>query len=132
MSGISRRRALVVDDISANRLSLRRLLEWIGVDVVHAESGTEAIALYERDPSFDLVVIGNMSSGMDGMTVAKLIRQFQVAKRPYIVGVGASAENSEKAIKAGMDTFWVHPKVIRELRGFEPKLPNVVPFAKRN
>lgn len=130
MERISRRRALVVDDVAGNRSSLGRLLDWIGVDVTLAVSGAEAIAVYERDPSFDIVVLGSMSSGMDGVTVAKLIRQFQVAKRPYIVGVGSSPEYSAKAIKAGMDTFWVHPRVAREIRGGEAK-PNVVPFTRR-
>lgn len=103
------RRALVVDESLANRIAFGRLLEWMGIEVVQATDGAEAIKVYEEDPSFDIVVIGTTQTGVDSVTVAKLIRQFQLAKRPYIVGLGTSSEFSDRALKAGMDTFMVRP-----------------------
>jgi len=105
---IGAKRALVVDESLTNRILFGRLLGWMGMEVVQAIGGADAIKVYEEDPSFDVVVLGSMTSGVDSITVTKLIRQFQLAKRPYIVGVGTS-EASERALTAGMDIFMVRP-----------------------
>jgi len=94
-----------------------------------AQNGVKAIEIYERDPSFDIVVLGRMNAGMDSFTVAKLIRQFQVAKRPCIVGVGDLNDFSERTLKAGMDTFMVYPKP-PEIRKEVTTKQNVLAFIK--
>lgn len=103
------KRALIVDDSPANRVALGVLLGQFSIDVTHATSGAEAIRLYEEDPTFDLVVVNVEMSGVNGFTTAKLIRQYQRAKRPYVVGIASSLENSEKALGAGMDFYAVKP-----------------------
>lgn len=103
------KRALVVDEVLENRISFGRFFQWMGFDVVQAINGAEAIKLFEEDPFFDVVVVGNVLTGVDGSTVTKLIRQYQVAKRPYIVGIGTNADNSERAIRSGMDGYIVRP-----------------------
>lgn len=108
---LNKKRVLVVDDSVTNRVSYGRVFEQFGFEVVQASGGANAVEIYEEDPSFDLVVVDIDMPGLNGFTSARMIRQYQVAKRPYIVGVGSSPEDSEKAVKAGMDFFVVRTEV---------------------
>ena len=64
------RRALVVDDLSANRLILQRQLEQLGLGVVCCASGPEALA---HLTDVDLVVTDHNMPGMDGLELAEAI-----------------------------------------------------------
>lgn len=104
---LTKKRVLVVDDSVANRVSFGRIFEQFGFDVVQANGGANAVEIYEEDPSFDLIVMDTDMPGLNGFTSARLIRQYQIAKRPFIIGVGSSPGDSEKAVSAGMDFYVV-------------------------
>lgn len=111
------KKALVVDESLENRIMFGRFFQWMGLNVVQASSGAEAIRIYEEDPTFDLVLVGGLFSGVDSVTVTKLIRQIQVAKRPYIVGIGDHSQYSDRHTKAGMDGFMVKPGLMAAQAG---------------
>lgn len=97
------RRVLLADNSSL----LGVVLEQFGFDVVKAASGAEAVGIYEGDPSFDLVVLDIDMPGMNGFTASNLIRQYQIARRPYIIGTSNQASSKEKAAQSGIDLFVV-------------------------
>ena len=70
-------RALVVDDNASNREILRQHLESWGAEASGAASGAAALALLNAgdETPFDLVLLDDQMPGMDGLQLAKAIRQ---------------------------------------------------------
>ena len=88
---LSERRVLVVDDNPLARTVLVRLLEKIGCRAQASESGMEALALMEDQPDspFDCILLDLNMPEMDGLTLAKRIRQ-QHGQRARLVLVTTS------------------------------------------
>jgi two-component system sensor histidine kinase/response regulator len=70
-------RALIVDDNASNREILQQHLQSWGIDVVAAETSAAALAALsaEEGARFDLGLVDDQMPGMDGIQLAKLIRQ---------------------------------------------------------
>jgi signal transduction histidine kinase/CheY-like chemotaxis protein len=64
---------LIVDDTPANLLALRAVLEPLGIGIVEASSGPEALALAEG-AQFALILLDVQMPGMDGFETAKRLR----------------------------------------------------------
>jgi len=67
-----RPRILLVDDMRANRLAMRRLLTRVDADIVEAASGEEALSAC-LDYSYALILLDVQMPGMDGFEVAELL-----------------------------------------------------------
>lgn len=75
---------LVVDDIRANRVAMRRLLAPVGARIVEAESGTEALSAC-LDTTFALILLDVQMPDMDGFEVAELLSgQGDLSNTPVI------------------------------------------------
>ncbi len=71
-------RALIVDDNASNREILQEHLQSWGVAVVAAETSAAALRLLNaEDARFDVALIDDQMPGMDGIELARLIRQDQ-------------------------------------------------------
>jgi two-component system sensor histidine kinase/response regulator len=70
-------RALIVDDNASNRDILAKHLKSWGVDVVAAESSIDALSVLDTPEGsrFDFALLDDQMSGMDGIDLAKRIRQ---------------------------------------------------------
>ncbi len=80
------RRILVVDDDAGNRETLTELLGLSGHDVVAAESGKEALAQLSRSTrAFDVALVDLAMPDMDGLELARLLRQHDPALRIALV-----------------------------------------------
>ncbi|GLS27386.1 two-component regulator propeller domain-containing protein [Marinibactrum halimedae] len=66
---------LVVDDEPVNRRVLRNHLTTHQFNVVEAESGTQALALFEQGEHFDLVLLDVMMPHLSGYDVCRRIRE---------------------------------------------------------
>lgn len=71
-------RVLVVDDNPTNRRVAAAMLEALGLDVVLAESGPEALAAF-MSSAFDLVLMDIQMPGMNGVEAARLMAQHRRA-----------------------------------------------------
>jgi len=70
-------RALIVDDNASNREILQQHLQSWGIEAVAADSSAAALAVLTaaEAPRFDLAVLDDHMPGMDGIQLARLIRQ---------------------------------------------------------
>jgi CheY-like chemotaxis protein/signal transduction histidine kinase/HAMP domain-containing protein len=114
---LSGKKVLVVDDDMRNIFALTSLLEQHGMRVVSAETGREAIALLERDPDLDAVLMDIMMPEMDGYETMRVIRQNPKHRRLPIVALTAKAMKGdrEKCLEAGASDYIAKPVNTEEL-----------------
>ena len=101
---------LVVDDTDLNLQLTEIQLQKLGVRVVTASSGKEALALLEKQ-SVDLIFMDIMMPEMDGYETTAFIRQRQGSQRIPIIALTANALFSDpaKCREAGMDDYLSKP-----------------------
>jgi diguanylate cyclase (GGDEF)-like protein/PAS domain S-box-containing protein len=93
-----RPRILIVDDMPANLLTLRRLLAGVDADIVEAGSGNAALAaLLEQEVA--LVLLDVAMPDMDGYEVAEYIRSVEQTRRIPIVFVTAAYKDEAHRIQ---------------------------------
>ena len=108
---------LVVDDVAANRETLRELLDAPHYGVVEAADGPTALRLAAESPP-DLVLLDVMMPGMDGYEVCRRLRaNVLLAEVPVVMVTALDDQASRLAgIEAGADDFIAKPFNRIELR----------------
>jgi len=111
---------LLVEDNPVNRTLTRRLLEKLGCQVVTANDGEAAEAIYPRH-AFDVVFMDCMMPRVDGFEATRRLRRWERdnGKHPVpVVALTASAmeQDEEKCRAAGMDSFLAKPVNLEMLR----------------
>ncbi|HEX9147159.1 MAG TPA: response regulator, partial [Candidatus Binatia bacterium] len=111
------RKVLVVDDDVRNIFALTSLLEQHGVNVFSAETGTEAIALLNRDEDIDAVLMDIMMPEMDGYETMRRIRENPRRRLLPILALTAKAMKGdrEKCLEAGASDYIAKPVNTEEL-----------------
>ncbi len=101
---------LAVDDEDRNRRLIEATLSPLGIRVVQAASGEEALRVIAEDPP-DLVLLDLMMPGMDGLETARRIRANAETRHLPIVLLTAFADAERKlqGIEAGCDDFIAKP-----------------------
>jgi CheY-like chemotaxis protein len=105
------RRVLLVDDSDVNQLVARELLgEIVGMTVVVASNGMEAIELVRNQP-FDVVLMDLQMPVLDGYGAVDLIRHEAATRRLPIIAMTAHAtmREREKCAAVGMNDYVVKP-----------------------
>lgn len=110
---------LVVEDHSAYRLLLDRLLHKLGVDCEAVGDGQVALAAMERR-HFDLVLSDCQMPVIDGYAMTREIRRRErtaQARRVPVIALTASADPDEirRGIEAGMDAWLLKPPTLEQL-----------------
>lgn len=120
-------RILVVDDSTANRLLLKRLLQEIGFDVREAANGEQAVTEYLAF-SPQLIWMDMRMPVMDGYEATRRIRRMTGGEAVKIAALTASAFTDEenKVFEAGCDEFVRKPfrvndvlEIMKRLLGVE-------------
>ncbi len=115
-----RQRVLVVDDHPINLRVLTDQLQWLGYDVVQANSAPRALDCLHHDPEIALLLTDCGMPGMSGMELVAAARTWEAAgatpRRPMI-GYTANAlpEARQACVEAGMDDVLVKPLDITQL-----------------
>src|SRR5215470_1813765 len=100
---------LVVDDDPEVRDLVDMLLERAGYDRAVAASGEEAVSLLEQHTPALIVLDLNMP-GMDGWSVAALVRKHErTARIPILVLTGLTQNVENAARRAGATAFCLKP-----------------------
>ena len=94
-----------------NIFALTSLLEQHGVNVLSAETGTEAISLLNQDEEIDAVLMDIMMPEMDGYETMRAIRKIKKFARLPIIALTAKAmqDDREKCIEAGASDYITKP-----------------------
>jgi len=105
-------KVLLVDDNEMGRLVLRAMLENVGIQVVDAQNGVEAVSKVKKE-AFDLVLMDIQMPGMDGLDAARTIRKLDLTERNNmpIIAMSANifAEQQAKSLTAGMNSSIAKP-----------------------
>jgi signal transduction histidine kinase/CheY-like chemotaxis protein len=94
------KRILIAEDIEINREIVITLLEPLGLEIVCAENGLEALNLFKADPGrYDLIFMDVHMPEMDGYEATRRIREFEAAsgKAPDTAGDGRRESLAKKA-----------------------------------
>jgi CheY-like chemotaxis protein/HPt (histidine-containing phosphotransfer) domain-containing protein len=105
---VSSRRALLVEDEPLNARLAERVLRKVGCSVVHAGDGKTALDVLARE-SFDVVFLDLGLPGLDGIGVARRLRQTEGARRVPIIAVTAAAPDVAAFAAAGIDGYLGKP-----------------------
>lgn len=116
----SRMRVLLVEDNPVNRTLTRRLLEKLGCEVLTANDGQAASALWQWH-QFDVVFMDCVMPRMDGYEATRQLRAWESNHgrgRVPVVALTASAmeEDEERCREVGMDSFVAKPVNLEMLR----------------
>ncbi|WP_051534670.1 ATP-binding protein [Deefgea rivuli] len=104
---------LLAEDNSINRLVALRLLEKLGHQVLAAENGEIALAMYQQH-SFDVILMDMQMPIMDGLIATQKIRsiesQLGLSRLPIIaLTANALDRDRDACMAAGMDCFLTKP-----------------------
>ncbi len=107
---------LFVDDETALIDAGRRILERLGYEVVTAQSGAEALALFSTNPmQFDVVITDTTMPNMTGIELSKEVLRIR-PDIPIVVCTGYSELiSSEKAKQLGIQKVVMKPFVKRDI-----------------
>jgi signal transduction histidine kinase/ligand-binding sensor domain-containing protein/CheY-like chemotaxis protein len=111
---------LVVEDVKVNQEIVTSMLELLGVQVVVADDGKEALARLSGT-NFDLILMDCQMPRMDGFETTRTIRKQEiergVATPTPIVALTAGGDSAEReaAIESGMSAYIMKPFSIDDL-----------------
>jgi PAS domain S-box-containing protein len=113
-------RVLVVDDSRSSRKVIEAMLNTLGLSVVMAENGQQAVDACLRGEAADLVLMDLHMPVMDGYDAAVRIRRWEVENaqpRHPIIALTADVkdENRQRCLAVDMDDFLCKPLVIDTL-----------------
>ncbi len=115
----ARRWVLIADDVAANRGVLRGMLEPLGFLIEEVEDGEACLARCAQAPPPDVLLLDLRMPRLDGLSVARILRQKTPPLPCKIVAVSASVfpADARQALDAGCDDFL--PKPCEETRLLE-------------
>ncbi len=89
------KRILIIDDNENNREILEHNFMYWGLDFSSAESAKEAMAILEKDPGFDVVLVDYNMPEMDGLTAVAAMREKKLLnpQKQAIVLLHSSSED---------------------------------------
>jgi signal transduction histidine kinase len=111
---------LLAEDNPVNRLIAQEMLQAMGLTVLHANNGVEALALLEQR-TVDLVLMDCQMPVLDGYEATRRIREREerlgLARVPVLaLTADAFAEDAQRAVAAGMDGHLTKPYTHAQLR----------------
>jgi two-component system, chemotaxis family, sensor kinase CheA len=114
---LSGKSVLLVDDDMRNVFALTTVLEEVGIKVLFAENGREALMTLEETSEIDLVLMDIMMPEMDGYEAIKRIRATNKYEQLPIIALTAKAmkDDREKCLKAGASDYISKPVNLEQL-----------------
>ena len=91
---------LVVDDSQTIRMILGDMVKQYGTEILFAQTGNEAVDIFQNNPDIDLILMDKYMPEMDGYEAARLIRQ--VNKNVIIIMSTADEFSTETEEFAGV------------------------------
>lgn len=110
-SALAGRRILVAEDNTFIQLVVRTALVGAGAAVVMVDDGAAALAAFDAEGPFDVVLLDVQMPGMDGLEAARALRQRERGRAVRIVALTANVapEDQARCRAAGMDVVLGKP-----------------------
>jgi two-component system chemotaxis response regulator CheY len=104
-------RALVIDDSRTVRIIIGNVLREIGVDVLEASNGLEALAQLERQPDLELLLVDWNMPEMNGFDFVRAVRAQRAYDSVRILMVTSESQSEQvvKALSAGANEYLMKP-----------------------
>jgi len=103
------RKILLVEDQKYNLLVLKKMLEIMGIEVIPAENGQEAVEICRENNEFDLVLMDLKMPVMDGYHAMVEIKKIRPGIRIIAETAYALAGDDKKILAAGFDDYLPKP-----------------------
>jgi two-component system cell cycle response regulator DivK len=107
-------RVLVVEDNEANLELFMDFLDVGGYECLHAATGEDALEIARREHP-DLILLDIQLPGVDGLTVAKILKEDEGTKHIKVVALTAYAmqENHEIFMNKALDGYISKPVTLK-------------------
>jgi DNA-binding response OmpR family regulator len=119
-------RILIAEDERQMAAQLRRGLEREGYSVLIAHDGAEALEL-ARNSEHDLMILDWMLPGIEGVEVARRLRQAKVATRILMLTARDAAPDVVTGLDCGVDDYLIKPfafeVLLARLRALARRIP---------
>ncbi len=105
-------RVMIVDDSKTDRTIMRKALEPLGITLVEASDGQEALnTLKNSDEMFDAMLIDIEMPRMDGYTLASEIKKYNRYKHLPLIAVTSRTSKSDRmrGVESGMVEYITKP-----------------------
>lgn len=112
---MKKRKILVVDDEASIRDFLKIMLSKEGYDIVCAEDGAQALALYKKQ-SFDMVISDLQMPNMTGLELLKKLVKENSSVLFMVITAFGSMETAIEAMKLGAYDYLTKPFNIEEVQ----------------
>jgi two-component system chemotaxis response regulator CheY len=104
-------RALVIDDSRAVRMIIGQILREIGMEVLEAGNGLEALEQMKRNPDVELLLVDWNMPQMNGFDFIRAVRSEHAydAVRILMVTSESQGEQVNQALNAGANEYLMKP-----------------------
>jgi two-component system chemotaxis response regulator CheY len=104
-------RALVIDDSRAVRLIIRNILREVGLEVVEAANGREALEQMRQGPDVELILVDWNMPEMNGLDFIRVVRSQRAFDGVRIMMVTTETETEQvtRALSAGANEYLMKP-----------------------
>jgi len=103
---------MIVDDSKTDRMIMRKALEPLGVTLIEASDGQEALNILKQDEhNFDAMLIDIEMPRMDGYTLASEIKKYNRYKNLPLIAVTSRTSKSDRmrGVESGMVEYITKP-----------------------
>ena len=119
---------LVVDDYEPLRKSLAKAFSSLGIQVIEAGDGAEALSILKYNDNIDLVMLDLYMPKMDGMTVAERLRDKEEkgGRAVPIIFLTSESQKSKvaQAKMAGIKAWIIKPPQMSVLKAIQEQYLN--------
>lgn len=109
----SKEKVLIVDDIETNRLLLKELLSKVGITVIMAENGCEALKVCKEEKP-TLIIMDLVMPVMDGFEASSKLKKTQELRNIPIIALSASAAQCISE-NCNFDDYLMKPVKVEQL-----------------
>jgi two-component system chemotaxis response regulator CheY len=104
-------RALVVDDSRTVRIIVGNILREVGMEVLEAANGVEALAQLQRDPALELMLLDWNMPEMNGLDLLRTVRAERAFDGLRILMVTSESQGDQvvRALSAGANEYLMKP-----------------------
>jgi two-component system chemotaxis response regulator CheY len=104
-------RALVIDDSRTVRIIIGQILREIGIEVLEAKNGVEALEQIKRNPDVELMLVDWNMPQMNGLDFIRVVRSNRDYDSVRILMVTSESQGEQviEALKAGANEYLMKP-----------------------